>query len=650
MQRLLAAAVIVLAGLATYANSFTGVFLFDDRPSIIDNPYVRNPEPWAHPWKAMLAPRNITVSGRPVASFSFALNYALAPIDARNTFDPPSPGSLNSAVTFERNVWGYHATNLAIHLCAALLLFGSVRRTLETPALRAVAGSAATPLAFLVALAWTVHPLQTGSVTYIVQRVESLMGLFLLLTLYGAIRMEAARHTKIGPIPAPLIWMLVAEVSCLLGMGTKEVMVGAPLLVLLWDWTFLTGTFSEIVKRRWPLYFGLAASWIILGLLVAMDARPLSSGFGFPDWPWWRYLATQTGVIAHYLRLAFVPDPLVLDYDWRAVTHLTGILLPGALISLLAVGTLWQLARRAPLGFAGAWFFVILAPSSSILPIITEVAAEHRMYLPLAAVIAIVIVGAQTLMKRTAAKPFVRDVAFWIALVVIFAYGWTANARNVDYMSDERMWFDTVQKQPLNARARNNYASDLLKTGQAKAAAEHLQVAVDESPNFAEAHANLGIALDTLGLHHDALVHFERALAINPFYTSVFENLGEAYRAENQPAKAAKYFLKALDQKPDDVALLNKAAWILATAIDPVARDGARAIVLAEHAVDLTERHDASSLDTLAAAFAESGRFGDALTVGTEAVALARARGDRQFDIDLEQRLALYRAKKPFRQ
>jgi tetratricopeptide (TPR) repeat protein len=148
----------------------------------------------------------------------------------------------------------------------------------------------------------------------------------------------------------------------------------------------------------------------------------------------------------------------------------------------------------------------------------------------------------------------------------------------------------------------------------------------------------------------EALAHLERALAIDPFYTSVYENIGEAYGTQNELAKAVKYFLKALDQKPDDVALLNKAAWILATAVDPVARDGAHSIVLAQHAVDLTSRHDASSLDSLAAAFAESGRFEDAIATGTEAHSLAKSRGDRQFDIELEQRLALYRARKPFRQ
>lgn len=646
MPRLLAVLGIVLGGIITYANSFTGVFVFDDRPSIIDNAHVRESSPWAHPINAMTAPRNITVSGRPVASFSFALNYALAPIDARNVFDPPSPGSLTSADTFQRNVWGYHALNLMIHLTAALALFGIVRRTLETPKLRGRIGSAATPLAFLVAAAWVAHPLHADSVTYIVQRVESMMGMFLLLTLYCAIRMEDAR----SDLRRALMWMLAAAVSCLLGMGTKEVMVGAPIIVLLWDWTFLSGSFTEIAQRRWPLYLGLASTWILLALLVAMDARPLSSGFHFADWPWWRYLMTQTGVITHYLELVIVPSPLVLDYDWRAAKSVADVALPGTIIVALAGGTLWQVVRRRPIGFTGAAFFVLLAPSSSVLPIITEIAAEHRMYLPLAAVLAVVIIGVYALMKRAAVKPFVRDVAFWLALVWVGALSFTTHARNDDYISDERIWADTVQKQPLNARARNNYASDLLKTGQAKVAVEHLEVAVREIPDYAEAHANLGVALATLQRYPEATAHFERAISINPFYTAAFENMAEAYGAQNQLAEAVKYFLKALDQKPDDVALLNKAAWILATAVDPVARDGSRAIILAQHAVDITERHDASSLDTLAAGYAELGRFDDAVKTGTEALTLARSRGDRQFNLELEERLTAYRTRKPIRQ
>lgn len=642
LRALLPALVLIAAGLMAYANSFTGVFLFDDRPSIVDNPQVRHPAPWANPAAAMSAPRNVTVSGRPVASFTFALNYALAAPDVRNVFDPPPPGSLASADAFERNVWIYHATNLVIHLIAGLALFGVVRRSLRMPSLAPSFGAAAEPVAFLVALLWIVHPLQTGSVTYIVQRVESLMGMFLLLTLYAAIRANAARGAHRAA------WTAGAVVACALGMGSKEVMVGAPLLVVTWDWTLIAQPFRQILARRWPLYLGLAATWILLGALVAMDPRPLSTGFGFAAWPWWTYFATETGVLLHYLRLAVYPSPLVLDYDWRAVASISQALGPGLVLTALGALTVWLLIRRRPAGFLGAWFFVILAPTSSVWPIITEVAAEHRMYLPLAAIVTLIVAGGFFLLRRQGAMA--TRAAFAAGLV---AAGWCVTAtaaRNDDYATDARMWFDVVQKQPHNARARTNYAANLLKTGQATSAEEHLRVAVAEAPDYAEAHANLAVALVTQGHVKDALTHFERATTLNPFYTSVYENMGEAYGADGQLAKAAKWFLKALDQKPDDVALLNKAGWILATAVDPEARNGARAVELGRHAVALTERRDASSLDTLAVAYAEAGRFADAIIAGESALALARTNGDQRYPAELERRLAVYRAGKAFRQ
>jgi tetratricopeptide (TPR) repeat protein len=426
-------------------------------------------------------------------------------------------------------------------------------------------------------------------------------------------------------------------------------MVGAPLIVAAWDWVFAKNPFREILQERWMLYAGLAATWIILGLLVAMDPRPLSSGFHFPEWPWTSYFLTQTGVILHYVRLALWPSPLVLDYDWRAVTSASRAALPFVLLCGGFVLGLWGFVRRKPWGFAISAFFVLLAPTSSVLPIVTEIAAEHRMYLPLAIIVCLLVAGGDRLASMKLPRSQAR---LLLATIVLAAGAWLFAAtvdRNNVYGSDAGIWFDTIQKQPRNARARNNYASDLLKSGQARAAIDHLQVAVAESPNFAEAHANLGVALATEGRVPEALPHFERALEINPFYTDAYANIAEAYGSQNQLAKAAKYFLKALDQRPDDVALLNKTAWILATAVDPAARDGNEALVLAERAVKLTGRRDASSLDTLAAALAENGRFDDAIAAGTEALNLARANGDVAFPEELNQRLALYRAHKPVR-
>lgn len=608
---------IVIPALLAYRNSFDGVFVFDDRPSIVENPYIRNHAPWAHPLKAMQAPRNITLSGRPVASFTFAMNYALAPASAKTA------------------VWGYHATNLAIHLIATLLLFGVIRRTTNS----ALAAGAA-------AIVWSVHPLTTGAVTYIVQRVESLMAMFMLLTLYCSIRAwDGPGRTSRS---AKAAWMILAVAACALGMGTKEAMVGAPLIVVAWDWVFVKKPFREILRERWLLYAGLAATWVLLGFLVAMNARPLSSGFDFPEWPWTTYFFTETRVIANYLKLVFWPDPLVLDYDVRQVTSFAQVAVPFVLLSVAFVLSFLGFVRRKSWGFAGVTLFVLLAPTSSVLPIVTEIAAEHRMYLPLAVIIAAV-------MSTRPRKPLVASpnrsavVVGALAIGLAIPLGMATAARNRVYASDAGIWSDTIQKQPKNARARNNYASNLLKSGQSKAAVEHLQIAVAESPKFADAHANLGVALATEGRTAEALTHFERALEINPFYIDAYEPIAEAYGSQNQLAKSVKYYLKAIDQKPDDVELLNRTSWILATAIDPGARDGNEAVVLAEHAVQLTRRQDASSLDTLAAAYAESGRFDDAIAAGTEALTISRARGGQAFPEELTQRLALYRAHKPVR-
>src|SRR5262245_33459333 len=293
----------------------------------------------------MAAPPDTTVSGRPIVSISLALNYAFTP-----------------------ELWGFHAVNLAIHVLAALTLFGIVHRTgvrLESDT-----------FAFWIALLWAVHPLQTSAVTYIVQRAEALTGLVYLLTLYGAIRAID------GPRKA---WTAAAIATCALGMATKESMVTAPLAVIAWDWVFA----PRQMRRRVPLYLGLAATWTIAAVIVAGGYRSQSVGFGLRGWTPWPYLVTQAGVIARYLRLAIVPWPLVLDYGWPRATSVADVAVPaGMIVGLLAL-TAWAFVRRMPIGFAGVWFFLTLAPTSSVIPIVTEVAAEHRMYLPLAAVLAV---------------------------------------------------------------------------------------------------------------------------------------------------------------------------------------------------------------------------------------------------------------------
>src|SRR5262249_53191805 len=148
----------------------------------------------------------------------------------------------------------------------------------------------------------------------------------------------------------------------------------------------------------------LGATWGVLAALVAQLPRAHAAGFSL-GWTWSSYLATQMGVVLHYLRLAIVPTPLVLDYGWPKATTAGGVLWRALAVGALVVGTGVLIAKRKPLGFLGAWILLILAPTSSVLPIVTEIAAEHRMYLPVAGVIAFAVVGLCWLLARAGATP-----------------------------------------------------------------------------------------------------------------------------------------------------------------------------------------------------------------------------------------------------
>src|SRR4029077_4761665 len=221
-----------------YANSFSGTFIFDDLTWIEANPHIRHFWPL---WNALQPPQGAPGTGRPVVCLTLALNYAVSGLDP----------------------WSYHVTNLAIHVSAALILFGIVRRTLQGPRLRDRFGTQANGLAAAISILWAVHPLQTESVTYIIQRMESLMGLFLLLTLYCVIRGD---HS-----PRRLWWFAGAVACCALGMATKEGMATAPIIVLLYDRVFLADSWADLSHKRSPLSTGLAATWLILISLVIVN-------------------------------------------------------------------------------------------------------------------------------------------------------------------------------------------------------------------------------------------------------------------------------------------------------------------------------------------------------------------------------------------
>jgi len=545
--------VVVVAGLLAYLNSFTGPFVFDDVGSIPENPTIRHLWPI---WQCLSPPHRggLTVEGRPLINLSLAINYALGGY----------------------NVWGYHALNLTVHILAGLALLGLVRRTLLQPALRERFGATANELALATAVLWTVHPLQTESVTYMIQRAESIMGLFYLLTLYCFIRgVESAR-------PRP--WYGLCVAACALGMTSKEVMVTAPVMVLLYDRAFVASSFREAWQRRWPLYLALSATWILLAVVLAAGHNFANASLNARSihLTWWEYLATQPGVILYYLRLSVWPAPLSVSHPWSIARTWMGILPPAVVVVVLLGASARAVTRNpAPLragpawGFVGAWFFLILAPTSSVVPLL-DLVYEHRMYLSLAAVVSVAVMGLYSLMGR-------HSLAVFVALAV--GLGVLTWRRNQDYRSEVTFWGDLVAKSPNNsagycnlgialeragrvqeaiaqfeqslrlkrdsAEAHNDLGLVLWRRGKVEEAIEHYDRALKIKPDFAEAHYNLGLALAQIGKASEAIGHYEQAIRIWPGFAEAHYSLALALAQLGKTHEAIGHYQQALRLKPD---------------------------------------------------------------------------------------------------
>ena len=488
----------------------------------------------------------------------------------------------------------YHVFNLVVHLLAGLALFGVMHRTLRMPRLagRFSEGNA-TALAFCTALLWTLHPLQTESVTYVIQRAESLMGLFYLLALYCLIKSASSSR--------PAYWAIAAVASCALGMGCKAVMVSAPLILLLYDRIFITGSFRETLRRRWVLYVGLAATWLLLwrSAAEAVGAHAVSAGFTLESVTPRQYAQSQPEVILHYLALVFWPTGLCLDYDWPVAEKLADIL-PGAivigvLLAATVVALAWrpatQTAGKPAWGFAGAWFFLILAPSSSFMPI-KDLAFEHRMYLPLAAIAAAAVVAiflggewlayrlGETQAERALSAALLTLVPAISAAAMLGALTWQ---RNAQYQSGIAIWQDTVNKRRDNPRAWNNLADAFInaddysqvlrccdeairlrpnfpepynnrglwyaKEGQFEEAMDDYSTAIEMRENFPMAYNNRAAACIHLEQYPQAIQDCRRAIELDPEFAMAYYNLAEACAKTGDDAGAAAAYGKAIELK-----------------------------------------------------------------------------------------------------
>lgn len=512
LEAIAASSIIAIACALGYSNTFSVPFLFDDLQRIRDEVSIRTV------WPPTVAMNN---SNRPFAHYTFALNYAVHGYE----------------------VWGYHAVNLFIHCLAALCLFGLVRRTLRRCDLDF--RHSALWIAFAVALVWAVHPLNTQAVTYIVQRLESLMGLSYLATLYFFVRSQESKSV--------LFWMSCSIVACFFGMGCKEVMVTAPLAVLWLDRAFVAADWNEIFTKRKTYYSLLFFSWSVLAWSILHYQVDYRSGalIQVAGLTPWTYLLSQSSVIVHYLSLAIWPRGQCVYPDWPIAHSVLDVWPQFMLLLFLLAATIWSIFRHKRWSFLGGIFFLILAPTSSFLPI-KDLAFEHRMYLPLAGVIALVFISIYGLLKLNWGSQRAIRIYLLVTISIALLFGLTTLDRNKVFQSEIALWKDTIEKSPRNLTVITGLAGILARKGNHEEASVYFLRALELAPNDPKANANYAGLLIERKEFALAGQHLERAFQSDPNDLDAITNMAHLQNRLGNFDEAVKYYEVAVKGAAQD--------------------------------------------------------------------------------------------------
>jgi Tfp pilus assembly protein PilF len=508
-----------------YADTLTTPFIFDDINNIRDNPHIRIPFPSLKNlvWAGFQSPE----ANRPIANISFALNHYF----------------------HGYNLVGFHLVNILIHIAAGVFLYLLVKATLATPMLRFEYEKYGW-IPFFTALIWMVHPLQTQSVAYIVQRMNSLAAMFYVLSLlfYVKWRLAAGGRTQ---------WLLLAGclVSALMAFGSKENSATLPVFIVLYEWFF----FQDLSRRWIRRYFLIPVGIVFLLYFISMaymDYDPIArilASYKFREFTLPQRILTELRVVIFYISLLIWPHParLNLDHDFALSDSLIDpltTLFSGAIIFVVLVAAI-IIARREPLlSFGILWFFGNLVIESSVIGL--ELVFEHRNYLP-----SMFLVAAIVALVFRYLRPIWLGAACLCVVGTLFTV-WTFD-RNRVWADEVTLYQDTVDKSPQKARPHNNLGAALSRRGRLPEAVAHFQAALKINPNYADAHYNLGLALARQGKLEEGIYHFSEALRIQPKNANAHNNMGVALSLKGRFGEAADHFKMALKMNPRDPDVLN---------------------------------------------------------------------------------------------
>jgi tetratricopeptide (TPR) repeat protein len=516
-------------------------------------------------------------------------------------------GYLTFAINYEfggLNPFGYHIVNLAIHILTGLLAYSLVRLIFRTPYMQhaGVLPDHVEMFAFVVALFFVCHPVQTQAVTYIVQRLTTLTTMFYLATLVCYLKWRMPEPEAPSSSPQRFAWYLLALLSTILAMKTKEISFTLPVMILLLECSFFGLPARHQLVKMTPLLLTILIIPLTTYFRIAPLIESTQGGGSFlsdvntPAYNIVRvtrpeYLYTQFSVLVTYLRLMFFPVNQHLDYDYP-INH--SLLEPRPLLSLLLLLSIFLFAiimflkSRQNLGqtvlgnqffappaspmlriaaFGIFWFFLTLSVESSII-VIQDVIYEHRLYLPsFGFFLSLTALGALVMKGLKNRFEWLQKLIFAAVACIAVILSVATYSRNNVWRDWITLWSDNVAKAPAKPRPHNILGIGYFYIGKYDEAMREYKEAARLKPDFIEAYYNMGLLHNAKKEHKEAIIMFMKVLGMSAFnatqHAKAYNEIGINYAELGNPDQAVAAFAAAVKYEPESIEFRNNYAFAL---------------------------------------------------------------------------------------
>jgi Tfp pilus assembly protein PilF len=530
--------------LAIYSNSFYGEWHFDDYANIVNNPYVQIKSfSWPeikHCVFGIFQDRLL----RPLSYFSFALNYKFGGMD----------------------VFGFHVVNFIIHYLAAVFLFLFIYNTLKLPLLREKYSLIAYPVALLSTFLWAFNPVQVTSITYVVQRMASMAGLFYVMSMYFYLKGRTAQN-----LTHSISFFILCFIAGSAAVLTKENSVMLPVSILLFDLLLIQGATKENIKIFCKILFLPLLLILIIGLIYTGGFSNAFGGYEIRDFSMMQRLLTEPRIILFYLSLLFYPisSRLTLLYDIEISRSLfqPWTTIPSILLILFVISFAFYIARKRPLiSFCIIFYFLNHLIEGSVFSL--ELIYEHRNYLPS---MLLFVPLAEFIIHALDYFSYKKIIQFIVALgiaIILFGEGDITYNRNKIVSDDFLLWFDNIDKSPGLSRPHTNLGSIYFNYDKkAKALQEYEKAIILNKFGSVEVLAiqkyNLGLIYFEEMKDDLAMGYFQKSYEILPQYIQNIICIAKIKLRQNKIKEADQIIKDKLKKYPDNSQLLELYSFIL---------------------------------------------------------------------------------------